>query len=62
MLLTIEKPVTGAIWHLLNHYCIEDAIFQAERLHEEVRSDESTFLLATCYFRVGEKLHAMHTL
>ena len=54
--------MTGAIWHLLNHYCIEDAIFLAERLHAEVRSDESTFLLATCYFRDGQKIHAMHTL
>ena len=62
MLFTIEEPVTGAIWHLLNHYCLEDAIFLAERLHAEVNSDESTFLLATCYFRDGQKIHAMHTL
>ena len=62
MLFTIGEPVTGAIWHLLNHNCIEDAIFLTERLDAEVRSDKSTFLLATCYFRDGQKLHTMHTL
>ena len=62
MLFSIQEPVSGAIWHLLNQYCIEDAIFLAERLHAEVCSEESSFLLATCYFRDGQKIHAMHIL
>ena len=57
MLFTIEEPVTGAIWHLMNHYCIEDAIFIAKKLDAEIHSDENTFLLATCYMRDGQKLH-----
>ena len=32
------------------------------RLHAEVGSDESAFLLATCYFRNGQIIHVMHTL
>ena len=62
MLFGIQEPVSAAIWHLLNTYNIEDAIFLAERLHAEVKSEESIFLLATCYFRDGQKEHALHTL
>ena len=62
MLFSIQEPTSAAIWHLLNNYCIEDAIFLSERLHAEVGSDESAFLLATCYFRNGQIIHAMHTL
>ena len=54
--------MSAAIWHLIDHYFIEDAIFLSERLHAEVGSDESAFLLATCYFRNGQIIHAMHTL
>ena len=62
MLFGIQEPVSAAIWNLLDHYCTEDAIFLSERLHAEVGSDESAFLLATCYFRNGQIIHAMHTL
>ena len=62
MLFGIQEPVSAAVWNLLNNYCIEDAIFLSERLHAEVGSDESAFLLATCYFRNGQIIHAMHTL
>ena len=58
----IQEPVSAVIWNLLNNYCIEDAIFLSERFHAEVGSDESAFLLATCYFRNGQIIHAMHTL
>ena len=58
----IQEPVSAAIWNLLDNYCIEDAIFLSERFHAEVGSDESAFLLATCYFRNGQIIHAMHTL
>lgn len=49
----IQEPVQAAIWHALNHYAYEDAIFIAERLYAEVNSDESLYLLATSYYRAG---------
>ena len=62
MLFGIQEPVSAAIWNLLDHYCTEDAIFLSQRLHAEVGSDESAFLLATCYFRNEQIIYAMHTL
>lgn len=50
----IQEPVQAAIWHCLDHYDYFDAIFLAERLNAEVESDDSTFLLATCYYRAGK--------
>ncbi|EEB14099.1 cell division cycle, putative [Pediculus humanus corporis] len=49
----VFEPVQAAIWHCLNHYSYDDAIFLAERLYAEVECDESLFLLATCYYRSG---------
>ncbi|XP_064474918.1 cell division cycle protein 27 homolog isoform X2 [Ornithodoros turicata] len=49
----VQEPVQAAIWHCLNHYAFSDAIFLAERLYAEVRSDESLHLLATCHYRAG---------
>lgn len=54
----VQEPVQAAIWHCLNHYAFSDATFLAERLHAEVRSDESLHLLATCYYRAGNKVSA----
>ncbi|KAF8766503.1 cell division cycle protein 27 homolog isoform X2 [Argiope bruennichi] len=50
----IQEPVQAAIWHALNHYAFEDAIFIAERLFAEVDSDDALYLLATCYYRAGK--------
>lgn len=50
----VQEPVKAAIWHCLNHYAYPDAIFLAERLCAEVESDETLFLLATCYYRAGK--------
>lgn len=50
----IQEPVQVAIKHALNHYAYRDAIFLSERLNAEVNSDESLFLLATCYYRSGK--------
>ncbi|XP_046396113.1 cell division cycle protein 27 homolog isoform X2 [Ischnura elegans] len=50
----VQEPVQAAIWHCLNHYAYEDAIFLAERLFAEVDSDDTIFLLATCYYRSGK--------
>lgn len=47
----IQEPVQAAIWHCLNHYDHQDAIFLAERLCAEVETDETIFILATCYYR-----------
>lgn len=49
----IQEPVQAAVWHALNHYAYEDAIFIAERLFAEVDSDDALYLLATCYYRAG---------
>ncbi|KAK7868238.1 hypothetical protein R5R35_000639 [Gryllus longicercus] len=54
----IQEPVQAAIWHCLNHYDFSDAIFLAERLCAEVESDETLFLLATCYYRSGKTWQA----
>lgn len=43
----------AAIWQCLNQHKIDDAIFLSERLHAELRSDESLFLLGTSYYRAG---------
>ncbi|CAH0548030.1 unnamed protein product [Brassicogethes aeneus] len=61
----VQEPVqasSAAIWHCLNHYDYSDAIFLSERLYAEVKTDESLFLLATSYYRNGQKKHAYHTL
>lgn len=49
----IQEPVQAAIWHCLNHYDYQDAIFLAERLCAEVETDETVFILATCYYRAN---------
>ncbi|CRK97337.1 CLUMA_CG010730, isoform A [Clunio marinus] len=49
----IQEPVQVAIWTNLNFYAYEDATFLAERLCSEIETDESLFLLATCYYRSG---------
>lgn len=58
----IQEPVQAAIWHCLNHYDYPDAIFLAERLCAEVESDETLFLLATCYYRSGKTWQAYSVL
>ncbi|CAM1323227.1 CDC27 (predicted) [Pycnogonum litorale] len=50
----VQEPVQASIWHCLNHYAYNDAIFLSERLYAEVGSDEALFLLATCYYRSGK--------
>ncbi|NEU35591.1 hypothetical protein GN156_33585, partial [bacterium LRH843] len=42
----------------LNHYAYPDAIFLAERLRAEVDSEDTLFLLATCYYRSGKPAQA----
>ncbi|CAG7816240.1 unnamed protein product [Allacma fusca] len=51
----VQEPIQAAIWHALNHYEYDDAIFLAERLHAEVNSEDSLFLLATCYYRSNRR-------
>ncbi|XP_033114758.1 cell division cycle protein 27 homolog isoform X2 [Anneissia japonica] len=52
--MVVQEPVQATIWHCLTYYAYQDAIFLAERLHAEVASEETLFLLATCYFRSGK--------
>ncbi|XP_033221326.1 cell division cycle protein 27 homolog isoform X2 [Belonocnema kinseyi] len=60
-MMIIQEPVQAAIWHCLNHYAFPDAIFLAERLSAEVDTEETLFLLATCYYRSG-KVRQAHAL
>lgn len=53
----VQEPIQAAIWHCLNHYAYNDAVFLSERLYAEVKSDETLYLLATSYFRSGLKNH-----
>ncbi|XP_068751577.1 cell division cycle protein 27 homolog isoform X1 [Montipora capricornis] len=48
-----EEPIRASIWHALSHYAYDDAIFLAERLFAEVGSDDTLYLLATCFFQAG---------
>ncbi|XP_027052490.1 cell division cycle protein 27 homolog [Pocillopora damicornis] len=48
-----EEPIRASIWHALGHYAYEDAIFLAERLFAEVGSDDTLYLLATCFYQAG---------
>jgi len=54
----IQEPVQASIWFSLNHYAYDDAIFLAERLHSEIGSDETLYLLATCYYRASKPIAA----
>ena len=54
--------IPGAIWHALNHYQFEDALFMSERLIAESQNQEEVFLLATCHYRMGNKWAAKEVL
>uniref|UniRef100_A0A665WHE4 Cell division cycle protein 27 homolog n=1 Tax=Echeneis naucrates TaxID=173247 RepID=A0A665WHE4_ECHNA len=58
---TNQKPM-AAVWQALNHYAYLDAVFLAERLYAEVRSEEALYLLATCYYRSGKPYKAYRLL
>lgn len=57
-----EEPIKVAVWHALNTYCYEDAIFLAERLYAEVKNEELLHLLATTYHRSGNTKRAYYLL
>uniref|UniRef100_A0A8D0CWA1 Cell division cycle protein 27 homolog n=1 Tax=Sander lucioperca TaxID=283035 RepID=A0A8D0CWA1_SANLU len=50
------------MWQALNHYAFLDAVFLAERLYAEVRSEDALYLLATCYYRSGKPYKAYRLL
>ncbi|XP_052802674.1 cell division cycle protein 27 homolog [Mya arenaria] len=50
----LQEPVQAAIWDCLQHYGYRDALFLADRLYAEVKSEETLYLLATCYYRSGK--------
>ena len=54
--------ILGAIWHALNHYQFDDALFMSERLIAESQNQEEVFLLATCHYRMGNKWAAKEVL
>ncbi|XP_061567869.1 cell division cycle protein 27 homolog isoform X2 [Cololabis saira] len=58
----LQEPVQAAVWQALNHYAYLDAVFLAERLYAEVRSEDALYLLATCYYRSGKAYKAYRLL
>ncbi|CAG9088480.1 unnamed protein product [Plutella xylostella] len=58
----VQEPIQVIIWDCLNNYEYENAIFLAERLHAEVSSEETAFLLGTCYYRARRVNEAHHLL
>lgn len=61
--MTVIDPVQQIVLNCLNHFAYQDAIFLSERLHAEVQSEESLYLLALSHYRSGSKsLRAYHLL
>lgn len=58
----VQEPIQVIIWDCLNNYEYDNAIFLAERLHAEVASEETAFLLGTCYYRRGRVNEVHHLL
>ncbi|XP_053606232.1 cell division cycle protein 27 homolog [Plodia interpunctella] len=58
----VQEPLQVIVWDCLNNYEYDNAIFLAERLHAEVTSEETAFLLGTCYYRTGRVNEAHHLL
>ncbi|XP_028175323.1 cell division cycle protein 27 homolog [Ostrinia furnacalis] len=58
----VQEPIQVIVWDCLNNYEFDNAIFLAERLHAEVASEETSFLLGTCYYRAGRVNEAHHLL
>lgn len=58
----VQEPTQVIVWDCLNNYEYDNAIFLAERLHAEVSSEETAFLLGTCYYRAGRVNEAHHLL
>lgn len=58
----VQEPIQVIVWDCLNNYAYDNAIFLAERLHAEVCSEETAFLLGTCYYRAGRVNEAHHLL
>ncbi|CAH4006891.1 cell division cycle protein 27 homolog isoform X1 [Pieris brassicae] len=57
----VQEPLQVIVWDCLNNYEYDNAIFLAERLHAEFNSEETAFLLGTCYYRAG-RINETHNL
>ncbi|CAK1544986.1 unnamed protein product [Leptosia nina] len=58
----VQEPLQVIVWDCLNNYEYENAVFLAERLHAEIASEETAFLLGTCYYRAGRVNETHHLL
>ncbi|VVD03225.1 unnamed protein product [Leptidea sinapis] len=58
----VQEPLQVIVWDCLNNYEFDNAIFLAERLHAEVNSEETAFLLGTSYYRAGRVNETHHLL
>ncbi|RIA95275.1 hypothetical protein C1645_816869 [Glomus cerebriforme] len=56
-------PLENMIWNSLENYLYKNATFLAERLYAQDKTNEnSRFLLATCYYRSGQRKAAYYLL
>jgi anaphase-promoting complex subunit 3 len=60
--MAVSEPLSAAIWFCLNHCDYSNAAFLAERLHAEVSSEDTLYLLAMCYYRQGNIKRASYLL
>ena len=59
----LREPLEQAVWHSLDSYNYDDAVFLAGRLvAESPHCDDAAWLLATCLFRAGQLLRVYHLL
>ena len=59
----LREPLEQAVWHSLDSYNYDDAVFLAGRLvAESPHCDDAVWLLATCLFRAGQLLRVYHLL
>jgi tetratricopeptide (TPR) repeat protein len=61
--MTIVNPVQQIVLNCLNHFAYQDAIFLSERMHSEIQTEETLYLLALSHYKSGSKsLRAYHLL
>lgn len=57
----MEQTLAHCVHYSLQNFLYDNAIFMAERLYAQEKSDVAKYLLATCYYRAGKfyKVYAL---
>ncbi|KAK4231560.1 hypothetical protein QBC38DRAFT_225564 [Podospora fimiseda] len=58
---TVATVLRQTIYYHIDNFCLDSALFFAERLNAHDRSSESAYLLALCHFRLGDSKTAFET-